>query len=263
MSLLLFAVGSVIPMGTTIGATSAAVPSSRGRTISPKPMHRPKPLVGKTIGIDPGHNGNNYKHLRFINHRIWNGREHEACDTTGTETNGGYTESHFNFRVARFLRADLRREGARVVMARTDNHGFGPCVNTRARIINRAHADVGIDIHADGAAASGRGFAILEPVKDKANRHVVTASGRFGSLVRHTVLHRTAMPTSTYDGHAGITHRDDLAGLNLTKVPLVLIECGNMRNSTDARLLTSSSFQNHLAKALAVALTDYALKRKL
>jgi N-acetylmuramoyl-L-alanine amidase len=215
-------------------------------------------LAGKTIGIDPGHNGDNYKHLRFINHRIWNGREHEACSTTGTETDAGYTETLFNFRVARFLREDLRREGARVVMTRTNNHGFGPCVNTRARIINRAHADVGIDIHADGAVASGRGFAILEPVKDKQNRRVVAASGRLGAIVRHTVRHRTAMPTSTYDGHDGITHRDDLAGLNLTKVPLVLIECGNMRNLTDARMLTSTSFQKHLAKALAVALTDFA-----
>jgi N-acetylmuramoyl-L-alanine amidase len=255
----LLLLAGLIPIAT---AASGTVTSSRGRVVSPTSGNRPRPLAGKTIGIDPGHNGDNYKHLSFINHRIWNGREHEACNTTGTETDGGYTESHFNFRVARFLRADLRREGARVVMTRTNNHGFGPCVNRRARIINRAHADVGIDIHADGAAASGRGFAILEPVKDRANRHVVTASGRFGSLVRHTVLHRTVMPTSTYDGHAGITHRDDLAGLNLTTVPLVLIECGNMRNSTDARLLTSRSFQKHLAKALAAALTDFALKRK-
>ena len=47
----------------------------------------------------------------------------------------------------------------------------------------------------------------------------------------------TPMPVSTYDGVDGIQPRNDLAGLNLTTVPKVLIECGNMRNATDAALL--------------------------
>ena len=41
--------------------------------------------------------------------QIWNGRAMEDCDTTGTQTNAGYTEARFNFRVARFLREDLLR----------------------------------------------------------------------------------------------------------------------------------------------------------
>jgi N-acetylmuramoyl-L-alanine amidase len=69
------------------------------------------------------------------------------------------------------------------------------------------------------------------------------------------------MPTSTYDGHDGINHRDDLAGLNLTRVPLVLIECGNMRNRTDARLLTSRRFQHRLARSFAAAITGFVRHR--
>ena len=45
------------------------------------------------------------------------------------------------------------------------------------------------------------------------------------------------MPDSTYDGVDGLESRNDLAGLNLTTVPKVLIECGNMRDATDAALL--------------------------
>jgi N-acetylmuramoyl-L-alanine amidase len=218
-----------------------------------------EPLKGKTVGIDPGHNGRNYTDPAYINHKIWNGREWENCNTTGTSTNGGYAEAKFTFHVATYLRHDLRKEGAHVVMTRKNNHGVGPCVNKRAAIINHAHADVGIDIHGDGAPASGRGFAILEPVKDKENRHVIGSSARFGSILRHAVLARTPMPTSTYDGRRGITHRDDLAGLNLTRVPLVLIECGNMRNSTDAHLMISRHFQKRLARAFAAAITTFAL----
>ena len=55
----------------------------------------------------------------------------------------------------------------------------------------------------------------------------------------------------------GISPRDNLAGLNLTTVPKVLIECGNMRNSTDAALLVRGSFQRLAAHALAEAITVY------
>ena len=65
------------------------------------------------------------------------------------------------------------------------------------------------------------------------------------------------MPVSTYDGVDGLQPRDDLAGLNLTTVPKVLIECGNMRNATDAKLLVTSSFQKRAAAAIAAAITGF------
>jgi N-acetylmuramoyl-L-alanine amidase len=65
------------------------------------------------------------------------------------------------------------------------------------------------------------------------------------------------MPTSTYDGVGGLEPRDDLAGLNLTTVPKVLIECGNMRNATDARMLTSRSFQKRAAAAITAAMIRF------
>jgi N-acetylmuramoyl-L-alanine amidase len=215
------------------------------------------PLTGKIIGIDPGHNGGNFTDPGAITHLIWNGAEWEACDTTGTMTDGGYTEAQFTFNVARYLRADLRRDGARVVMTRTSNDGVGPCVDRRAEIINDARADVAVDIHADGGPASGRGFTILEPVADGPNDQVIAASQRFGAEVRQAMLAGTAMPVSDYYGVDGIISRDDLAGLNLTTVPKVLIECGNMRNATDAGLLVTARFQQQLASALTAAIVRF------
>jgi N-acetylmuramoyl-L-alanine amidase len=209
------------------------------------------------VGIDPGHNGRNYSDPSYLDHPIWNGREREACDTTGTETAGGYTEAQFNFNVAMYLAADLRAEGARVVLTRTTNAGVGPCVDTRAQTIDRAHANVAIDIHADGGPPSGRGFAILEPIADGPNDRVIAASERFGGDVRERFRAVTGMPESDYDGRDGISMRDNLAGLNLTTVPKVLIECGNMRNATDAALLGRAPFQRLAAQALAQAITEY------
>jgi N-acetylmuramoyl-L-alanine amidase len=206
------------------------------------------------VGIDPGHNGLNASNPSYINKLIWNGRERETCDTAGTQTNEGYTEAQFNFRVAMFLRTDLLHDGAQVVMTRDNNHGVGPCVTRRAEILNHSHANVAIDIHADGGPPSGRGFSVLEPVPDGPNDKVIAASESFGRSVRRAFLRYTKMPVSTYDGIDGISYRNDLAGLNLTRVPKVLIECGNMRNPTDAALLVSAVFQRRVARALEAAI---------
>jgi N-acetylmuramoyl-L-alanine amidase len=250
--------GSAVPSGS---AASPASPSASHTSAAPSPTPTPTvsapPLAGKIVGIDPGHNGGNFTDPDAIARQIWNGAEWEACDTTGTTTDGGYTEAQFNFNVAKYLRADLMRDGARVIMTRTSNTGVGPCVNRRAEIINAAHADVAVDIHADGAAASGRGFTILEPVAVGPNNAVIGASQRFGGDVRQAMLADTAMPESNYEGVDGIMPRDDLAGLNLTTVPKVLIECGNMRNAVDASLLVTARFQRRVASALAAEIAAF------
>jgi len=231
----------------TAAATAAADAATAARL----------PLKGKIVGIDPGHNGLNYTDPSYLDRQVWNGREWENCDTTGTETDGGYTEALFNFRVAEYLRTDLIRAGAKVVLTRTTNKGVGPCVPTRSYTINRGHANVAVDIHADGAPSWGRGFAILEPVADGPNNKVIASSARLGLDIRAAMLAYTKMPTSNYDGRNGINHRNDLAGLNLTKVPKILIEVGNMKNATDAKMLTSATFQQLVAKALLAAIIKF------
>lgn len=238
--------------GPAAGVVRATLPGRRPAGV----------LAGKVVGIDPGHNGRNYADPAFINHLIWNGREEETCDTTGTATDGGYTEARFNWNVATYLYADLRAEGAKVVLTRRSNDGVGPCVTTRSQIINRAHANVAIDIHADGGPPGGRGFAILEPVADGPNDGVIAASKAFGGELRQRYLAVTHIPESTYDGTDGIAYRDDLAGLNLTRVPKVLIESGNMRNATDAALLVRAAFQRLAAKAFAEAITRFLGRRR-
>jgi N-acetylmuramoyl-L-alanine amidase len=220
-----------------------------------------QPLAGKVVGIDPGHNGLNYSAPQIINQPVFNGQEDEACDTTGTATDSGYTEAQYNFNVATYLEADLESEGAQVVMTRPNNSAVGPCVTTRAAIINDAHADVAVDIHADGGPPGGRGFAVLEPVADGPNDAVIASSDTFATIMRNTFLADTGMPVSTYDGIDGVQPRDNLAGLNLTTVPKVLIETGNMRNATDAALLVTPAFQKSAAAAMAQAVTVYLTGR--
>jgi N-acetylmuramoyl-L-alanine amidase len=244
---------SPMPADSPTPAASAVSPHA---AVSPQAAG-PLPLAGRVVGIDPGHNGGNFGDPGYINQLIWNGREQETCDTCGTQTAGGYTEAEFSFNVASYLHADLTARGATVVVTRRTNDGVGPCVNMRAEIINAAHADVAIDIHADGGPSWGRGFTVLEPVADGPNDPVIGASVRFGADVRAALLEHTVMPESDYYGQDGVIFRNDLAGLNLTTVPKVLIECGNMPNPTDAALLVKPDFQRDLAHAFAEAIGTF------
>ena len=92
---------------------------------------------------------------------------------------------------------------------------------------------------------------------DGPNDRVIGSSRRFARVLRARFASVTRMPESTYDGVDGFEPRDDLAGLNLTTVPKVLIECGNMRNATDATLLVSPAFQKRAARAMAQAITAF------
>jgi N-acetylmuramoyl-L-alanine amidase len=240
------ATGSALPAaGTAAGGPARAVVTVRA------------PLAGKIIGIDPGHNGLNYTSPAFLSHKVWNGRAWEGCDTTGTQTAGGYTEARFTWNVATYLRADLKALGARVVMTRSGNHGLGPCVDKRARILNRAHANVSVDIHADYGPPAGRGFTVLDPVADGPNNKVISSSARFGRDVHAMMLKDTTMGVSNYYGRNGYISRDDLAGLNLTTMPKVLVETGNMHDAADAALLVRPGVQRSIAAALAAAITRF------
>jgi N-acetylmuramoyl-L-alanine amidase len=214
-------------------------------------------LDGKVVLVDPGHNGGNAAAASVINRTIWNGRAREACDTTGAQTNSGFSEAEFNWNVARDLVAKLRAEGATVVLTRTSNTGVGPCVTQRAALGNNAHANAAVSIHADGGPPSGRGFAILTPVADGINNAIIGRSGVLGADLRNAFLSGTGEPVSNYDGVNGIQPRNDLGGTNLSTVPKVFIECANMRNSSDASKITSAQWQSAAAQAIAAGLTAF------
>jgi N-acetylmuramoyl-L-alanine amidase len=236
------------------GTARASATASPARPSGPA---RPGILRGKVVAVDPGHNGGNFHAASAIGKLIWNGRESETCDTVGAETDRGYTEATFNWDVASYLTADLRAEGATVVLTRAGNTGVGPCVTQRAAIGNDARADAAISIHADGGPPGGRGFAILEPVADGPDDAVIGSSVTLGTDLRAAFASGTGEPVSSYDGIDGVKFRDDLAGLNLSRVPKVFIECANMRNAADAALVTSPRWQARAARAIAAGLTAF------
>ena len=210
-------------------------------------------LAGKVIVLDPGHNGGNASHPAQINRQVAiGGGQRKACNTTGTATNGGYAEAAYTWDVAKRARRVLRNRGATVILTRSSNTGVGPCVDERARIANRAHADAAVSIHADGADASGYGFHVIEPARIAGlTDDIFGASHRLAIALRGSFRFATKEPYSTYLGRAGIDRRGDLGGLRLADVPAVFIETGNMRSAADAARMTDARWRLKAARGIA------------
>ena len=78
---------------------------------------------------------------------------------------------------------------------------------------------------------------------DGPNNKVIGSSKRFGRDVHAMMLRDTAHADQRLLRPDGYISRNDLAGLNLTTMPKVLIETGNMDNAADAALLVTPKVQ--------------------
>ncbi|MFG1945633.1 N-acetylmuramoyl-L-alanine amidase [Nonomuraea sp. NPDC048826] len=251
--------------GTVSGATAdgqAAEPTSSAAASEPagavEKAPAVRPLDGKVVVVDPGHNGGNYRAPKAVNRKVNVLTQWKACDTTGTATNDGYTEAAFTWDVSKRLTKILRSRGATVKLTRSGNDGVGPCITERAAIGNRAKADAAISVHADGAGAGHQGFHVIMPKKIGGPVDpVVGASAKLGKSVRDAFRKGTGLPYSTYIGAKALNYRNDLGGLNLSTVPKIFIECGNMRNAAEAAKFRDPRFRQKIALALANGLQHY------
>lgn len=212
---------------------------------------------GKVIVIDPGHDGGNGSHPDAIKKQVFVGNGYKNCDTAGAQAADGYTEHAFNWDLANRLAAVLRGAGAKVLLTRPSDTGVGPCIPERAGIANRAHADLAISVHADSSAATGSGFHVIEPASIGSNTAIVAPSRRLGTAIRDAFAAGTGQPYSNYTGRNGISVRADLGGLNLSTVPKVFLECGNMNNPTDLARLSAASWRQQAAQAIAAGMAGY------
>ncbi|MGC3954697.1 MAG: N-acetylmuramoyl-L-alanine amidase [Propionicimonas sp.] len=247
-----------VPAVTTAPPTAAVTspaPTVTAPTPTPTatPAPDPKPLAGRTIVVDPGHNGKYRKSFNTKKVPAGNGRK-KACNSSGT-AGKGLSEHAYNWAQAKLLKVELEQRGAKVVLTRKNDSGLGPCVNKRAKVANDAKADLLISIHADGSYAKrARGFHVIVSTTMAGGSKLEKKSRKLAELVR-AELDDTAMPRSTYiGGGAALSPRSDIATLNLlNRTPGIMLEVGNMRHSKDLKLLKSKTFRQQVAVALADA----------
>ena len=151
-----------------------------------------------------------------------------------------------------------------MVLTQQNNHGVGPCVNRRSHIINLTHWLTfrnGYSRRRRGPPGA-RGSPLSNLLRTGRTNKVIGCRSDSAATFAGR-LTGTSMPASDYYGYDGLISRDDLAGLNITTVPKVLIECGNMRNATDAGLLISAVFQQRKARGLEAAIIRFLADSRL
>jgi N-acetylmuramoyl-L-alanine amidase len=222
-----------------------------------------KPLAGKVVVIDPGHNLGNSRHLAQVNRKVNAGGSLKPCNSTGTATTSGYPEATFTMSVATYLRQRLVAQGATVYLTRRSNSAtsWGPCVDVRGRFGNLVHADAVVSVHADGTASRFHGFFVIRPARKKGwTDDIDVASGRLALDVRAGLQSR-GLPRANDYGGDGLDTRGDLGTLNWSNVPIVMVEMGNMKNSTDsAQMRSASSRDGVYAAGLARGVTSFLLR---
>lgn len=243
---------AVLAAGLAATALSMAVP--------PQATAAEKPLTGRIIAIDPGHQlGNsNPRFAEQMSATKFNGSIVKGCNTTGTATNAGLPEATFNWQVAKRLRKLLKAQGATVVFTRSSNSrdAWGPCTWDRARIGTEANADAMISIHADGAASSGRGFHVIAPSAIKGWTTDVAKSGRRLARAMISGMTKAGAEPATYLSST-LSVRGDQSTLNFSDVPTVIVETGNMRNKSDAARMSTPQGQQQYAEWLAAGIDAY------
>jgi N-acetylmuramoyl-L-alanine amidase len=158
----------------------------------------------------------------------------------------GLAEAELNLAVALRTRALLRRAGVEVVMTRTRTAGTSMGNIARARIANRASADLFLRIHADGSTDQrARGSHTLHPARRAGwTDDIYAESRRAARVVQRELVRALGFPDR------GLQERSDITGFNWSNVPVILVELGFMTNPTEDRLLAKASYQRRAAIGL-------------
>lgn len=219
------------------------------------------PLAGRVVVIDPGHQLGNHRFPAQIGRQVPAGGFTKPCNTTGTSTDGGYPEATFAWQVSGLVAQRLRALGATVRLTRHGNSQdrWGPCVDVRGRAGNRIGADLKVSIHADGSYAPGaRGFhVIVPPARAPWTDDIAAPSLDLALAVRAGLLDRGFVRATYVAGGDGLDVRADLATLNLSDVPTVMVELGNMRSAAEARVMRSPQGRARYARGLVAGVRDW------
>lgn len=256
----IFRVAALAAVVTVVLALTTGLAAPGARAV-PNPVGE---LAGKTVFLDPGHQGSAAGH--DLSKQVPDGRGGtKDCQTAGATAVTGKAEHTINWEVAQLVKAALEAKGARVVLSRADDTGWGGCVDERARAANDSRADIAVSLHADSTAAgndaSKSGFHLIVPVlpvPDATVTRVQGTEGRKATEKMRDSFKAAGFAPANYGGIGdGIVERTDIAGANLTQVPLVFVEMGNLSNPEEARKLSSPEGATAYALAVTNGITSY------
>ena len=220
----------------------------------------------KKVIIDPGHGGKD----------------------PGTIGRSGLKEKTVVLDIAQRFKKELEEAGIKVTMTRGSDE-FIP-LEDRARMANRANADLFISVHANASRArSVQGLEIYYLRNlDKATWREIEEGGHYRAMFRHLSMRQgdqsvehilldmlytnkqvesrklaRYMTKNTSNAISSMNRGVKSAGffvLKNTVIPAILVEVGFLSNKEEEKLLGTSSYRQDIADGLAKSILEYEKK---
>ena len=206
--------------------------------------------ANKVIVIDPGHQGKGNSAKEAVGPGSSTMKAKVSSGATGISTK--IIEAQTTLTIGLKLKSVLQARGYTVIMTRT-SQDVNISNQQRAAVGNNNNAAAVIHLHCDSNDSSSvRGaHTIAVPTNSPYTSGIASASQ---SLARKVI---DSYCSSTGIKNRGISLRNDLTGLNWSKVPSIYIEMGFISNSEEDKLLNDSSFQDKCAKGIANGIDNY------
>lgn len=240
---------------TNVGKEEQTVEAEKDASaVSQPPSEEKKGEVQETepitIVIDPGHQQKANLEHEPIGPGAGVSKIKVSGGTQGVST--GKPEYILTLDASMLLGEMLEERGFEVVYTRTA-HDVNVSNKERAEMANEHQADLFIRMHADGANDSSvKGFSILTI----SNQNPYSASIYENSFQAATHI----LDEVKRDGRIkvnGISYRDDMSGLNWSKVPAILIEMGFMTNPEEDKSLSDPVYLEYLMEQISNGIETY------
>lgn len=230
--------------GIMPGKTNITVSSERG-TLTYKIK-----VTKQVVAIDAGHQGRGNSNLEPIGPGASERKPKVSSGTQGVAT--GIAEYELNLAVAKKLEKALKKEGYRVIMIRRTND-VDISNSERAKVANKARADVFIRIHANSSTDSSiNGVLTISPT---ASNPYCASIYKDSSLLSKCVVDEVSNATGARN--TGVWQTDSMSGINWCKVPVTILEMGYMSNPTEDRNMAKNSYRNKIVKGTVKGINKY------
>lgn len=219
-------------------------------------------LKGVVVCIDAGHQENG----EYVNEPIGPGLPGSTTGKGGM-ARGSVTmrlEHIVTLEVAYLLRDELLRQGAQVVMTRTE---VGPFISNlgRCAIATEGGADIMLRLHCDyrSGAPSKYGISVFMPRNSDYAKALATPEEWETMGQKLLDAMRTAVGYPLDEKTGKISRTDSYIGNNWATMPCFLVEMGYMTNAREDVLLSAPVYQQWLAEGMAQGVYDIAVYRGL
>ena len=212
----------------------------------------PAAVSAHTVVLDPGHQGS-WVDMSDTEPLSPSSQKTKKKATTGTVGSySGAAEYELNLEIAFLVRDELVRRGYECYLTRED-HNTAISNAERARLAYDLGGDILIRIHANSSEESAQHGALAMTVTPD-NPDVGTMYGSCRKLAEDVLDHYCE---STGFENLGLLYTDEMAGMNWSRIPVMILEMGYMSNEADDLAMQEDSMQSRMAQGIADGVDAY------